>query len=64
MFLTWISAMIKAAVLRGFREAIEELDLEHDEAPDSALTALKGRMTALPAPSSNGTTKRAKASKE
>jgi hypothetical protein len=63
MFLNWITRLIKTAVLRGFHEAVEELDLaEQDAAPDATLAALKGRMTALPAtlpspspsPSSNG----------
>jgi hypothetical protein len=52
MFLAWITQLVKRAVLKGFQEAVEELDLE-DGAPD-ALEALKGRMNTLPAPSSNG----------
>ena len=51
MFLNWISALIKAAVLKGFREAVEELDLEATPGDESdAMEFLKERMTALPAP--------------
>ncbi len=54
MFLNWITALVKAAVLKGFREAAEELELAHEEVPDATLDALRGRMTTLPAPSANG----------
>ena len=53
MFLNWITALVKAAVLKGFREAAEELELESDDASDP-LESLKVRMASLPAPSGNG----------
>ena len=64
MFLNWITAIVKAAVLKGFREAVEELDLAApDQTHDAALEALRRRMTALPAPSANGMGKKAKTDK-
>lgn len=47
MFLNWITAMVRNAVLKGFRQAVEELELEEDEAPE-AIDFIKERMTALP----------------
>jgi hypothetical protein len=54
MFLSWITQLVKRAVLKGFQEAAEELDLQDGNDTPEALESLKGRMNALPAPSSNG----------
>ena len=62
-FLTWITQCVKQAVLKGFAEAIDELELQADESPDGTLDALKGRMTSLPAASSNGELKTTRKSK-
>jgi len=60
MFLTWISQLVRAAVIRGFQQAVEDLNLEPDHDQD-ALEAFKGRLT-FPAVS-NGDTKIARKAK-
>lgn len=64
MFLNWITRLVRDAVLKGFQEATEQLELTHDPDDDaSPLAALKERMNALPAPSSNGDGKKIAKSK-
>jgi hypothetical protein len=53
MFLAWISALVRAAVIKGFRDAIDDLNLDASEAPD-ALEDLQQRMKALPSPKGKG----------
>jgi hypothetical protein len=50
--LAWITSSVKGAVLRGFEEAAEELELTHAPGDDAApVNALQARMrAALPAP--------------
>lgn len=49
MFLNWITQLVKAAVLKGFREAAEELDLTASPPEAGSLEWFKGR-AALPSP--------------
>ena len=64
MFLNWITQLVKAAVLKGFREAAEELDLTANQEPAGSLDWFKGR-AALPSPAAgsdaetNGRTRKA-----
>jgi hypothetical protein len=48
----WITQLVKRAVLKGFKEAVEELDLE-DNVLD-VLETLKGRMNTLPPSNGEG----------
>lgn len=48
MFLNWITQLIKQAVLRGFHEAVAELDLRAD-GEGQALAEINSRM-AIAAP--------------
>jgi hypothetical protein len=52
--LDWISDLFRQAALRGIRQALDEIGLDADHAPDP-LPALQQRMSgALPEPSGNG----------
>lgn len=55
MFLAWITRLVREAVLKGFQEATEQLELTNGpDGNDTPLAALKDRMNSLPSPSSNG----------
>ncbi len=49
--LNWITRLVKQAVLQGFREAIEEIDLHEAPEQAQALSTLQSRMASLPPPS-------------